>query len=38
MWWSPNFWRYRHLVRQLQIEEEEGAATGSLRPREGTRT
>jgi N-acetylglucosaminyl-diphospho-decaprenol L-rhamnosyltransferase len=34
MWSSSNFWRYRSLVRQLQSEE--NAGTGSLRPSEDT--
>jgi len=38
MWASANFWRYRQLVRQLEAEEEEAAASGSLRPREHTRS
>ncbi len=37
MWSSPNFWRYRQLVRQLEAEEVDADA-GSLRPREHTRS
>jgi len=34
MWSSTNFWRYRSLVRQLEAEEDAG--TGALRPGEET--